>query len=97
MIPDIKKILYATDLSETARHAFGYADNIANRHDAKITILHVVEELSTFARSMVADIVGEKRLADIKTEKQKEVRSELKTRWKNFVMISAAKRPVAPL
>ena len=96
MIPDIKKILYATDLSETARHAFGYAVNIANRHDAKITILHVVEELSTFARSMVADIVGEKRLADIKTEKEKEVISELKTRLEEFCDDIRSEAPSCP-
>ena len=84
MIPDIKRILYATDLSENARYAFGYAVNIANRHDAKITILHVVEELSPFAQSMVADILGEKRLADLKTEKEIEVISDLKTRLEEF-------------
>jgi nucleotide-binding universal stress UspA family protein len=84
MIPDIKRILYATDLSANARHAFGYAVNIANRHDAKITVLHVVEELSSFALSMVADMMGEKRLTDIKSEKEKEVISELKTRLEEF-------------
>jgi nucleotide-binding universal stress UspA family protein len=84
MIPDIKRILYATDLSENARYAFGYAISIANRHDATITVLHVVEELSSFAQSMVADIMGEKRLADIKTEKEKEVISGLKIRLEEF-------------
>jgi nucleotide-binding universal stress UspA family protein len=59
MIPEIKKILYATDLSENARHAFGYAVSLANRYDAGITVLHVVEELSSFARSMVEEILGE--------------------------------------
>ncbi len=29
-IPEIKKFLYATDLSENVRHAFGYAMNLAN-------------------------------------------------------------------
>ena len=84
MIPDIKKILYATDLSENARYAFGYAVNLANRHDAKITVLHVVEELSSFAKSMVADMMGEKRLADIKREKEKDIISDLKARLVEF-------------
>jgi hypothetical protein len=30
-IPDIKKILYATDLSENARHAFTYAVSVAHQ------------------------------------------------------------------
>jgi nucleotide-binding universal stress UspA family protein len=40
----IKKILYATDLSETAVHAFSYAVSLANMYGAGITILHVLTE-----------------------------------------------------
>ena len=96
MIPDIKRILYATDLSENARYAFGYAVSLANRHDAKITVLHVVEELSSFAQSMVADMMGEKRLADIKTGKEKEVISELKIRLEEFCDNVRHEQPSCP-
>ena len=40
----IQKILYATDLSETAAHAFAYAASLANMYGAGITILHVLAE-----------------------------------------------------
>jgi len=40
----IKKILYATDLSEPAVHAFSYAVSLANMYGAGITILHVLAE-----------------------------------------------------
>ena len=40
----IKKILYATDLSETSVHAFSYAVSLANMYGAGITILHVLAE-----------------------------------------------------
>ena len=40
----IKKILYATDLSETAVYAFSYAVSLANMYGASITILHVLAE-----------------------------------------------------
>jgi len=40
----IRKILYATDLSETAVHAFSYAISLANLYGAGITILHVFAE-----------------------------------------------------
>ena len=45
-LPDIqiKKILYATDLSETAVHSFSYAVSLANIYGAGITILHVLAE-----------------------------------------------------
>ena len=45
MIPRFKKILYATDLSENSAYAFRYAVNSAQQHDAKIHILHVMEEI----------------------------------------------------
>jgi len=96
MIPDIKKILYATDLSENARHAFGYAVSLANRHDAKITVLHVVEELSSFARSMVEDILGEKRWAELKKEKEAEVISDLKSRLDEFCGRIRSEQPHCP-
>ena len=96
MTPDIKRILYATDLSENARYAFGYAVSLANRHDAKITVLHVVEELSPFAQSMVADMMGEKRLADIKTQKEKEVIAELKIRLEEFCDNVRHEQPSCP-
>jgi len=41
----IKKILYATDLSGNAVHAFSYAVSLANLYGAGITILHVLDEL----------------------------------------------------
>jgi nucleotide-binding universal stress UspA family protein len=43
MIPKIKNILYATDLSKNSAYAFRYAVNSAEHHKAKIHILHVME------------------------------------------------------
>ena len=43
MIPRIKKILYATDLSENSAYAFRYAVGTAQNHGAEIHILHVLE------------------------------------------------------
>ena len=40
----IKKILYATDLSEEAHYAFAYAVSLANTYSASITILHVLSK-----------------------------------------------------
>lgn len=96
MIPEISKILYATDLSENARYAFGYAVSLASRYDAKITVLHVVEELSSFARSMVEEILGEKRWADRIKEKETEVIADLKTRLHEFCKQVRHEQPGCP-
>ena len=43
MIPQIKTILFATDLSKNSAYAFYYAVHMAKRDEAKIVILHAVE------------------------------------------------------
>ncbi len=49
MIPQIKKILYATDLSKNSSYAFLYAIDMAKKHDAKIVILHAIEPIPRYA------------------------------------------------
>ena len=49
MIPQIKKILYATDLSKNSAYAFYYAVDTAKKHDAEIIILHTIEPLRASA------------------------------------------------
>jgi len=43
MIPQINKILYATDLSKNSAYAFVYAVDMARRNNASIVMLHSVE------------------------------------------------------
>lgn len=50
MIPDIKKILYATDLSDNSAYALRYAMNSSIKHDAGIVILHVFQLITTTNR-----------------------------------------------
>jgi len=45
MIPEIKKILFPTDLSKNSAYAFYYAVHMARRDEAKIVILHAVEPI----------------------------------------------------
>ena len=48
MIPEIKKILYATDLSKNSSYAFLYAIDMAKRHNATIIILHAIEPIRPY-------------------------------------------------
>jgi nucleotide-binding universal stress UspA family protein len=82
-IPEIKKILYATDLSENARYAFGYAMSLANRYGAGITILHVLKSSSS-SEGLVTNIIGEKRWKELRKENEQEVVSTIKKRLENF-------------
>ena len=54
MMPQIKRILYTTDLSPNSGYLLRYALNSAKKHGAKLVVLHVFEALSpaTMALSM---------------------------------------------
>ncbi len=45
MRPQIKKILYTTDLTENSVYAFNFALDLARTHDARIVILHCVNPI----------------------------------------------------
>lgn len=51
MIPQIKKILYATDLSKNSSYAFLYATDMAKRHGAQIVIIHAIQPVPSYAYS----------------------------------------------
>lgn len=84
MIPEIKKILFATDLSENAKYAFKYAAVIANKFEAKITILHVIEPLSPIAESQIVDFLGDVQWHEIQKNNEQEYIDKIKNRLNDF-------------
>lgn len=73
---EVKKILYATDLSDTAFHAFAYAVSLANSYGAGITILHVMFE-DPDIESKVAPYIGDEQWEEIKQQHYQEAREAL--------------------
>jgi len=84
MIPEIKKILYTTDLSQNARYAFGYAASLANRYDAGITIFHVLEDLSPSGDSLVINMIGKEKWDEIRSRNEKKVIDTIKSKLAKF-------------
>ena len=84
MIPKIKKILYATDLSENARYAFSYAASLANQYNAGITILHVLEVASASANLHLVSLLGEDRWQTIMRQNTQEILDTVKERLDRF-------------
>lgn len=96
MIPEIRKILYTTDLSKNARYAFGYAASLANRYNAGITILHVLEELSPNALAIVGDMLGEERWEDLKKRNEEQIIQAIRVRIEAFCDETGDKMPACP-
>jgi nucleotide-binding universal stress UspA family protein len=71
-LPDIQKILYATDLSESAKNAIRYAILLARRFHASVAILHVIpdvfEEMSESVGVNLFDFFGEDKWKDLQQE-----------------------------
>ena len=65
---EVKKILYATDLSENARYAFAYAVSLADLYGAKITLLHVLPEVSELMDKHVIGYIDADRWQEIKAQ-----------------------------
>jgi nucleotide-binding universal stress UspA family protein len=74
-IIQIRKILYATDLSETAVHAFSYAVSLANMYGAGITILHVLAEFP--GEQFILNMINTDTWEEIKARHYSEARDEL--------------------
>ena len=84
MIPSIKKILYATDLSHNSPFVFRYAMNSAMKHDAEIVILHVFEELSPANRAAMSVYLDEKQRKEIFKDRITTSLKRIKKRLKKF-------------
>jgi nucleotide-binding universal stress UspA family protein len=88
-LPDvsIKRILYPTDLSESARWAFAYAVNLANTYCAQIVILHVIDETPDFVNHHVIGYIGAEEWENIKNRNLDEARELLIGKKRDNTMI----------
>lgn len=84
MIPEIKKILYATDLSTNSAYAFRYAVNSAENHNAKINILHVLEKMPMAAYAIVGGYLSVEQQKDLLYEKIEYISERIRRRLKIF-------------
>lgn len=81
MIPKIRKILYATDLSENSAYAFRYAVNSARHHKAKIHILHVLEEINP---TILWEYYEREKLQQIREKGKEELKGRIQKRLESF-------------
>ncbi|MBP1717780.1 MAG: usp-4 [Deltaproteobacteria bacterium] len=89
MIPKIKNILYATDLSENSAYAFRYAVNSAEKHAARIHLLHVLEPLSLRTWPYAYPF----RLEKIQEKTKQEFLDEMKKRVEEFCQRELKDKP----
>jgi len=84
MIPQIKRILYTTDLSDNSTDVFKYAMNSAKKYDAGIIILHVLEPLPTTANAITQVYLTAGQVNKISKERLAYVEDRINNQLKIF-------------
>ena len=80
MLPEIKKILYATDLSENSAHGLSYAVNAAISYNAEMVIVHVLERINPAVENVLIGKLGEQFLEADFNERAQEARVGIQQR-----------------
>jgi nucleotide-binding universal stress UspA family protein len=84
---DVKKILYATDLSENARYAYAYARSLADLYQATMTIIHILPEIPDMLDKQVIGYIDADRWEKIKAQHFDEVKDEIIDRQKDLMAV----------
>jgi len=100
MTPQIKNILFTTDLSKETIRAFSYAVGLAFRYHAGLTILFVMQDEPQVHSQDFEDFLGKERWEEIRESREQEIRNILigKKREGNLIrqaleeMLSGAQR-----
>jgi nucleotide-binding universal stress UspA family protein len=84
MVPQIKKILYTTDLTKNSLFAFYFAIDLARKHDASIIILHCIGTIP-YKSSWEASYYNiPKIMEDIKKDEKEQDTMEIKKEIQQF-------------
>jgi nucleotide-binding universal stress UspA family protein len=86
----VKKILYATDLSENARYAFAYAVSLANLYNAGITMIHVLPEVPALLDQTVIGYISEESWQKIKSAQMDDAKEALIGKKREHLAIKEA-------
>ncbi len=78
MVADIKKILFATDISQAAKFAARYACSIGNRFNADVWVIHVIPDLLETYSSEAGITVSDHMDKNQKNEFNKEAMDDAK-------------------
>lgn len=84
MIPRIKKILYATDLTKNSAYAFRYAVNSAQKHEAEIHLFHVIEPIPNQIQGMISLYLGPEKIEKHHDEFKQALTQRIEARIREF-------------
>jgi len=84
-IPEIKKILYVTDLGKHTRPVFLHALAQAENNDASLLVLHVVEPMTETANAVIQTYLSEDQVEKVRKDGMQKVLNYMKKRIDKFL------------
>ncbi len=93
MIPEIKTVLYVTDLGEHMRPVFRYAVAIARQHHARILMLHILEPMSSQSRFAVETYLSKEQFEQLQADGVSRVRDRMRQRLVDFCVDEMGQPP----
>lgn len=85
MLPTVKTIVYASDITEGSRPVFRMALEEAIKHNARIIFLHAIEPMSTDTDEMVRDYVLSRAQLNHTRQLLDQYRSKIEQRIASFL------------
>lgn len=92
MIPLIRSVLYATDLSSNSAYVFRYAINTAKKHNTKIHILNVIETQPTTEVALML-YESHKEIKQLYEEKKEIIVQKVRDRLEEFAKLELFEDP----
>lgn len=84
MLPEIRSILYCTQMGPNAPYVFRWAYTLAKRFEARVHVLYVIEGLTKRQRAMVEGYSGHDSLSAIIEKAEAEAAARLPRRLEAF-------------
>jgi len=78
MLPKIQTILYATGLGSGSSFVFQHALSIARQHEAKIVVVHGIEPLTAFGRSLLEQYISHDKSEEMHKKVQESVKGQIR-------------------
>lgn len=84
ILPDIKKILYCTRIGPNSAYIYRHAMALAERFDATITVLHVMETLTPDQEALINGYIGPDSIHDVVEVEEQDAITRIKKHLNKF-------------
>lgn len=84
ILPDIKKILYCTGIGPNSAYIYRHAMVLAEKFDAAITVLHVMETLKPEQEALIDGYIGPKSIHDVVEHEEQDAATRVKKHLQTF-------------